>query len=74
MEQTNKSLRMCKVCGLSNEETKFQVNKRICIKCNSKKSNSTVGNEYFRKYMKDHYISRRKPKTNDDNINLENQV
>ena len=56
MEQTNKSLRNCKVCGLSNEETKFQVNKRICIKCNSKKCNAKYGNEYFRIYMKDHYI------------------
>ena len=73
MDQTNKSLRMCKVCGLSNEETKFQVNKRICIKCNSKKCNAKYGNEYFRKYMKAHYIPRSTYKLL-ENLTLENQV
>jgi hypothetical protein len=54
----NKSIRYCKVCNLSNEVNKFQKNKRICIKCNSKKCNLKLGNEYFRKYMFDHYIPR----------------
>lgn len=56
MEQIKK-IKICKVCGLSNEVTNFQVNRRTCIKCNSKKCNNKLGNEYFRKYMKDHYVS-----------------
>ena len=67
----NKSIRYCKVCNLSNEVNKFQKNKRICIKCNSKKCNLKLGNEYFRKYMFDHYIPRRKPKITEENITLE---
>ena len=55
MEQPK--IKFCKVCGLSNDVTNFQNNRRTCIKCNSKKCNNKLGNEYFRKYMKDHYIS-----------------
>ncbi len=31
-----KKIKICKVCGLSNEVTNFQINRRTCIKCNSK--------------------------------------
>jgi hypothetical protein len=57
----------CKICGLSNIETNFQPKKRKCVKCNSKISNSKLGNEYFRNYMKSHYISRKKTLENSEN-------
>jgi hypothetical protein len=50
---------ICKICGLSNEETRFQVNRRSCIKCNSKKCYDKIiserGLEYFAKKMKEAY-------------------
>jgi hypothetical protein len=67
-----KKIKICKVCGLSDEVTNFQNNRRTCIKCNSKKCNNKLGNEYFRVYMKDHYVStgikRGRPKKTDITI------
>ena len=55
MENTNvccekKEIKICKICGKTSDQVKFQPKKRRCIPCNSKISNAKVGNEYFRKY------------------------
>ena len=54
MEKQNKIV-ICKVCGLTNEETKFQ-QKKTCIKCNSKINNEKYGKLYFREFSKSKYI------------------
>lgn len=56
---------ICRVCGLDSTETRFQINRRICNKCNSKHSNEKLKQErpeYFRNYMKAHYVSVKKIK------------
>jgi hypothetical protein len=50
-----KKIKICKVCGLSDEVTKFQ-KKLTCIKCNSLKNNMKYGKEYFVNYSKSHYV------------------
>ena len=50
------NIKNCLVCGLSNVETKFQPSRKYCIKCNSKKCNEKLGNEYFNNKMKARYI------------------
>ncbi len=60
MDQNNK-VKICKVCGLSNEVTRFQ-KKLTCIKCNSQKNNSKYGKEYFTNYSKCHYTPTGKPR------------
>ena len=60
MEENKNDIRICKICGKSNLENKFQKNRRKCISCCSKEANQKLlakNPEYFRKYMKDHYIS-----------------
>ena len=49
MDNKNKVIN-CKVCGLSNEVTKFQVSRKTCIKCNSKICNQKCGKDYFKEY------------------------
>lgn len=77
MDQNNKKIRICKVCGLDEETTKFQPSRKMCIKCNSKQCNERYGKEYFRKYSKSHYVStgnkrgRPWPKKNNENEILE---
>lgn len=56
MEDKKIKIRFCKICGLCETQTRFQISRKTCIKCNSKKCNEMRGNEYFAKYMKDHYI------------------
>ena len=45
------NIKNCLICGLSNVETKFQPSRKYCIKCNSKKCNEKLGNEYFNNKM-----------------------
>ena len=59
MEQPK--IKLCKVCGLSNEVTNFQ-RKLTCIKCNSLKNNIKYGKEYFINSSKSHYIPTGKPR------------
>lgn len=47
----------CKICCMKQSETvKFQKNRRTCIKCNSRKCNEKLGNEYFRLKMVGRYV------------------
>lgn len=55
MEQNNEIniiIKTCKVCfKQQSDSVKFQKNKHTCIRCNSKKGNERLGNEYFRLKM-----------------------
>ena len=58
MDNKNKVIN-CKVCGLSNEVTKFQVSRKTCIKCNSKICNEKIlmkDPSYFNNKVKQRYI------------------
>lgn len=54
-------IKTCKICGLTNNETRFQDKRKTCIKCNSKRCNEMRGNEYFREVMRNRYVKRENP-------------
>ena len=54
-------IKTCKICGLTNNETRFQDKRKTCIKCNSKRCNEMRGNEYFREKMRERYVKRPNP-------------
>lgn len=54
----NINIKICVNCGKPEGEVKFQVYRKICTKCNSKKCNEKIKMEkpsYFREKMKAYY-------------------
>lgn len=52
-------IRICKICNVNNFETRFQPNRKTCIKCNSKICNEKIklmDPSYFNNKVKARYI------------------
>jgi len=57
-EEQKVKIIICKVCGLNNNETKFQ-KRKTCIKCNSKRCNEKIlmkDPSYFNNKVKSRYV------------------
>ena len=53
-----KVCRICSECGVDELTNKFKPKGKKCIKCYSRKNNSKMGKEYFKKYYSDRKVKK----------------